>query len=181
MSSVHAFKFLAAGGLGRFSGWRWPQPDHGSAGEWVEADGPLALCRHGVHACRASDLSHWIDAELWRIELAGELMESATMVVATRGRLLSRVDAWNDSTKRAFVEHCIERARGFCADAPDEARIVLARSYLADAEALAERGELAAAAYVSAVCARCASTASEVDAYVTERSLQSAWLTERLA
>ena len=48
------------------------------AGKWVQAaredEG------FGIHACRPRDLSWWINAELWRVELEGPVRERATRV-----------------------------------------------------------------------------------------------------
>ena len=58
-----AWKFLGAARVGLYSGFSWP------LGEWVEVSPPLVPSRRGVHACRVGDLPHWIDDELWTIEL----------------------------------------------------------------------------------------------------------------
>lgn len=98
-----AYKFLARGSVGPFSKHRW------KPGEWVEA------ARRGegwgVHACRAQDLSWWIGAELWRIELDGEVRERATQIEAPRGRLLDRIQQWNDESRAAFGLNCVFQAR----------------------------------------------------------------------
>ena len=90
-----AYKFLAAGGIGPFTGFRWP------VGEWVEADG-VDLCRDGIHACRASDLPNWIDDELWEIELDGEVVEQERKLVARRGRLVRRLEGWTPELLHDF-------------------------------------------------------------------------------
>jgi hypothetical protein len=53
----------------------------------------------------------WIDDELWVVELAGEVEEVDEMLVARRGRLLNRVDAWDESAMGDFRESCIWQAR----------------------------------------------------------------------
>jgi len=98
-----AYKFLGTGSVGRFSGYRW------SPGEWVEAARPGE--GWGIHACRPEDLSWWIDAELWRIELDGPLRERPTQIEARRGRLLDRVEQWNEKARAAFGLDCVFRAR----------------------------------------------------------------------
>ncbi len=97
--------------MGLFSGFAWPLPAAGKPGSWVESSGPVQECLSGVHACRVHDLPHWIDDELWTIELAGGLVERPTLIVAPRGRLLDRVEGWSEGTAREFAEACAGRAR----------------------------------------------------------------------
>lgn len=154
-----AYKFLREGGVGLFTGHRWPTPAGGEPGEWVEAAEPLAMCESGIHACTADDLASWIDDELWVIDLAGEIEETDDVVVATRGRLLRRVDEWSADTARAFASDCVLRARERAAAVLDEAgraddaRALAAAKSLRDAQArvLALAGEIEAAAGATAV------------------------------
>ena len=104
-----AYKFLAAGSIGRFSGFRW------TPGAWVEA--VRSAEGWGVHACRPQDLSWWIDAELWRVELDGPTRERATQVEARRGRLLDRIEGWNENARAAFGLNCVFQARDVSASA----------------------------------------------------------------
>ena len=108
---IRAFKFLAAGAVGLFSGYAWPQPAGGEPGEWVEAGGDLEVCRSGVHACRAEDLVHWIDEELWVVDLDGAVATGKRMLVAERGRLVERVTAWDPAAARKLTDEVRERAR----------------------------------------------------------------------
>jgi hypothetical protein len=106
---VIAYKFLANGSVGRFSGF------HFRPGQWVEAI--RAGEGWGIHACRAQDLSYWIDAELWRIELEGPMHERATQIEARRGRLLDRIDGWNEKQRAAFGLGCVFQTRDLSASA----------------------------------------------------------------
>jgi hypothetical protein len=89
---VIAYKWLAADGTGPFSGFRWPLPG-AAPGEWVEA--AVDPCGSGVHACRVRDLPLWAGQLLYEVELDGPLTEEPTKLVAPRGRLLRRIDAWD--------------------------------------------------------------------------------------
>jgi hypothetical protein len=106
-----AYKFLNPGAVGLFSRLAWPVPENERPGDWVEAQGPLEVCRNGIHACGRDDLIDWIDSELWRIELGEPVMETEAGLVAHRGRLLSRVGEWDDDAARALARACILRAR----------------------------------------------------------------------
>lgn len=100
-----AYKFLSAGRVGRFSDFTWPVAD------WVEAKAPLVACSVGVHACRIHELLDWLDDELWEIELAGEIQETPESLVAERGRLVRRVDAWTPEAARALTHLCAQRGQ----------------------------------------------------------------------
>jgi len=100
---VIAYKFLAAGAVGPFSGFRW------TPGRWVEAAREQE--GFGIHACRPADLSWWIHAELWRVELEGPVRERATQIEARRGRLVDRIEAWNAQMRAEFGLDCVFQAR----------------------------------------------------------------------
>jgi hypothetical protein len=85
---VRAYKFLDAKGRSPYTGMSWPSP-----GTWVEAD-TVRQCRDGVHACTPSDLSWWLAAQLWEIELDGDIVETRHKVVARRGRLVRPIDEY---------------------------------------------------------------------------------------
>src|SRR5436305_6688984 len=88
-----AYKFLAADGTAIQSRFRWP------VGEWVEAE--VDPCRSGIHACRVSDLPYWLAPVLFEIELGGDVVVDGLKIVAPRGRLTRRVDAWNAELQEA--------------------------------------------------------------------------------
>ena len=85
-----------------------------------------------------------MDAELWRVELDGDVRVDCGKLVADRGRLVERVAPWDAAFMAAFAEACTLRAR-------DAALVVLAARGAADRAraALARAGgaeEIAAAA-----------------------------------
>jgi hypothetical protein len=134
---VIAYKFLRAGRIGPFSGTQWPE-----RGE-VEASGPLEACRNGVHACRVDDLAYWLDDELWEVELLGDIVEERLKLLARGGRLVRRIDSWDDATRRAFAEWCLRRV---AAHAAAEARHAGFEAEAAALEAASSPDEVAAAA-----------------------------------
>ena len=101
-----AYKFLCDGRVGPFSGVRWP-----AAGHWLHATGGSRACEPRVHACRPDDLPEWIDRELWRVELAGDVRVDCGKLVADRGRLVERISAWDGELMVAFAGACALRAR----------------------------------------------------------------------
>ena len=129
-----AYKFLARERLGPFSRVVWP-PE----GEWLRATGGDRACTARVHACRIEDLPEWMDHELWRVELDGDVRVDCGKLVADRGRLVERVAAWDADLMAAFAEACALRAR-------DAALTLLPASAARDALASCETAEQLAAA-----------------------------------
>ncbi len=118
-----AYKFLSPDRVGLFSGVRWPEP-----GTWLEANAEVERCVSGIHALSEAGLLDWIDDELWTCELDGIVQDDGHVLVAERGRLLERVEAWNESTARDFACACAARGREHVVEAlraeghDDEAR-----------------------------------------------------------
>jgi hypothetical protein len=140
---VIAYKFLSSDRIGLYSGVGWPEP-----GTWLEADGQVERCVAGIHGLHAEGLLDWIDDELWTCELAGIVEDDGRVLVAERGRLLERVDAWNESAARDFARACASRGRERVVEAlraeghEDEARELEgldAEGYVTTAPGLAAR------------------------------------------
>lgn len=176
---MRAYKVLN-NGRSEFSGWHWPLPEHGQPGEWVAAEGELRLCHNGIHASTVQQLPHWIGMELWDIELAGEIRHEEAAVLASRARLVAKVEAWDEPMRKRFATWCLERARE------------IARGYPAG-EGLVDKvghtlwwGGAAPAGYFTAMLAGEAETGRHAGeaydaAFLAERRLQSEWLVRELA
>ncbi len=106
---------------------------------------------------------------LYEIELDGAIVESATKVVATRGRLVRRIDAWDDALREQYTRRCADRghelARGAALD---------------DWDAVIEPSVPEGPALLGFVAARIAEEISGPQAYAAERRRQADWLAERL-
>src|SRR5207247_6162172 len=112
---MEALKFLRPGRIGPFTGFAWPERD------WVEADGEPELCSNGIHALAtdSGSLATWVAEELWRGELEGAQVVAQGLLAARRGRLVSRVEEWNDATAREFAHACaahVDRGSGRAAE-----------------------------------------------------------------
>ena len=163
-----AYKFLRGDGSSAFTAFRWPLPDQGP-GEWVDA--AIEPCRSGIHACRPADLPYWIGRSLYEVELAGDIVVEATKLVGSRGRLLRRVTAWNDTLRDAYTRMCADRAHGHA----------LGESPPLEAwDAVIEPSVSEGPALLGFVAARIAEVRGGVEAYHAERALQAAWLADRL-
>jgi hypothetical protein len=163
-----AYKFTRPGARSPFTGFEW-QP-----GEWVEVDGETGLCANGIHACRPEALPRWIDDELWLIELDGVEQEHEGVLVARRGRLLERIDAWDDETARDLARSCAARARELAERTGDP----YVRDRAEMIAGIADGPDPSAAALAMYTTAH---TFDDVDgSYYDERGRQADWLRDRL-
>jgi hypothetical protein len=165
---VIAYKFLHPDGTSVFTGFRWPLPD-GRPGEWVDA--PPDPCRSGVHACRVRDLPLWAGRTLYEIELDGEIMEERMKVVASRGRLVRRIEAWDDERRDAYTRMCADRAHELARSASRP---------LEEWAAVIEPSVPEGPALLGFVAARIAEEISGIEGYHAERVRQADWLADRL-
>ena len=163
-----AYKFLRGDGSGVFTGFRWPLPD-GAPGAWVDA--PVDPCRSGIHACRPAGLPYWIGRSLYEVELAGEIVEEPTKLVASRARLLRPITAWNDSVRDDYTRMCADRAHQLALGASPP---------LEQWDAVIEPSVPEGPALLGFVAARIAEERHGTAAYHEERDRQTAWLVERL-
>ena len=149
---------------------QWPLP-----GEWLEVDGPLILCEHGLHLCREKDLVSWLGPEIWEVEYEGEIVEAENKVVVRKARLVRRLDTWNERMQRLlacdYAEHVLHLyEEKYPNDARPRKAIETARRF-ANGEATIE--ELAAAGSA-------AGSAALDAAWDAEREWQTARLMEYL-
>lgn len=164
---METLKTLHPGRVAPYTGITWPGP-----GEWLDADGPVSLCRSGVHALLPEALPMWILEELWRVELSDAERLAPGIVVGSRGRLIERVEAWNDETAREFALACADRVReGLSGRAAERAAMAVTSA----TEAVAGRSAITVA-YMAAHAAEAAAP----DAYAAERKWQARWLADRL-
>jgi hypothetical protein len=165
---MSAYKFLRRDGTTPFTGFRWDLPN-GKPGRWVEAS--VAPCRSGIHACRPSDLPFWAGPLLFEIELEGEVVEARSKLVATRGRLLRRIEAWDDGLRDAYTRMCADRAHELAASVSPP---------LEEWAAMIEPSIREGPGLLGFVAARIGEEVSGPDAYHAERARQSEWLIDNL-
>jgi hypothetical protein len=163
---MKAYKFLRPDGSGVFTGFRWPLPAD-SPGHWVRAE--LDPCHSGIHACRPEHLPLWLGRALYQVELAGEIADGTTKVVASQARLLRHIDAWDDETYSEYTRMCADRAHE------------IARAHrLDDWDAVIEPSIPEGGALLGFVAARIAEVVDGPAGYQRERISQADWLVERL-
>jgi hypothetical protein len=159
-----AYKFLGLGRIGRFTGFRWEED------AWVETEAADA-CRAGIHACRVRDLPIWLDDELWEIELAGDVLVADRKVVATRGRLVGRIERWTPELMRDFGRFCAQRTRERVGFLP------FLGGFVFDVDRFVAQNRIAIAGFAAA---RAAELRDGPAAYDAERLVQASWLADRL-
>jgi hypothetical protein len=164
--SEMAYKFTGGARRAPFTGFEWP------VGRWVEAEGDVALCGNGIHACRPEALPRWLDEELWRIEVDGVEEEQDGLLVARRGRLLERIDGWDVEAERELARSCAARAR----ELADDVENPLIRTMADDIATFAEVPDTPLVMYTTAH----AFDEARPGAYYEERRRQADWLRERL-
>ena len=165
---MKAYKFLHADGTSLFAGLRWPLPE-GGPGRWVTA--PARPCRSGVHACRSADLPLWLGRSMYEIELEGDILEQPTKIIASRGRLVRKIQTWDEDAQSEYVQMCADRAHELAlSTAPT----------LDDWDAVVEPSRPEGPALLGFIAARIAERRQGTQAYHSERALQTDWLVHRL-
>ncbi len=164
-----AYKFLRRDGSSVFTGFRWPPPADGAPGSWVDAR--VDPCRSGVHACRVAELPLWVAPVLYEIELDGDIVEQRWKVVAARGRLLRRIEEWDDQLRDAYTRMCADRAHELALGATPP---------LPGWDAVIEPSVPEGPALLGFVAARIGEERRGVRGYHAERARQTAWLVEHL-
>lgn len=197
-----AYKFLRPGRVGPFSQFRWPE-----TGVWVRSGSDVAGCARGIHACRIPDLPWWLADELWEIELEGDVGVFDRKLVATHGRLVTRVEAWTPDRAQHFARTCAWRTRDLAVDAlvrtghqraatrlaqcttldglvaitselvPDAPGLQIVLTIARDGALDAHAGAAPACAYIAAHAARRLDGQAGHEA---ERARQADWLTDHL-
>ena len=175
---MHAYKVLN-GGRSEFTGLQWPLPAAGRPGQWVHANGPLALCVNGIHASTTEQLPHWLGAEIWEIELDGDVVVADAALVASSARLVRRIDAWDELARRRFAQACLERACAIAERYPAGEGLVDNVRYAINSAAAAPAG------YWTAVLAGESDTGRRAgrdydEAFLRERAIQAQWLRREL-
>ena len=88
---------------------------HSGTGRWVKnrwrtVDGPLIPCENGIHYCRRDQLVRWLGPTIWLFEdgTPDETLDAGDKMVTRKGRIVERVETWNETTVRLFAADCAE-------------------------------------------------------------------------
>jgi hypothetical protein len=165
-----AYKFTRPGARSPFTGFAWP------VGEWVEAEGEIALCRNGIHACRVEELPRWLNDELWLVEVDDVEEERDGLLLARRARLLVRIEAWNEETSRELARSCAAVIRELAAEHPQDELLQRRAQMIPEIAGGPDPSAAALSMYTTAHAADEVAPGS----YWAERRRQAEWLRERL-
>jgi hypothetical protein len=172
-----AYKFLAKGAVGPFSGFRWQLPVGAAPGPWINVEGTLGLCSRGVHVCRTVDLAHWLHEELWELETDGDHLEGLDCLVVQRARLVRRIHAWSEGGAPRFADACVRHAAALAGTHAGS----IVGGFLDDARRAASDGYLAITALCAALAVAKLGGAPESErAYRNERAWQASWIAHEL-
>ena len=90
---------------------------HGGSGVWTPGKprsvrGELEACRRGIHYCRRDQLIRWLGPTIWTFEdlTPEETIDVGDKMVTRKGRILERVEAWDETTARLFAADVAEAA-----------------------------------------------------------------------
>ena len=169
------YKWLVRDAEGRpipiYGTGQYPPP-----GEWTpDAVGTLEPCSNGWHVCSAAQVPYWCGAELWEVEVAGDVVRTDDKIVARRMRFVRQL-RWTTADMVAYAE-------ASAAHAEEHARAARAASY-ARAARYSARYSACAASYARAArysardAARAASYAR--DASDEELAWQRKWIEARI-
>lgn len=171
---MRAWKFLASGAVGPFTGFRWPRPDEGDA-PWVDVPEGAPEDRW-IHACRIDDLPFWLGPELWEVELAGTVSPQRYQITAPRARLVRQVIAWDRAAGVELAQACRARARELAARAPPGPGVAaLVDGYVSTTDRFAEHAPVNT--FTNRLLAELVGGAEGRDA---ERAWQARWIAQLL-
>jgi len=174
------YKFIDENNRG-YNGFDYTEylPRDGQPGKPLPTvEGKIEPCECGYHACKPQFVSHWINAQLYEVELSGNLVDAEDKTAASDMRFIRKVDAWNERAQRLFAVLCARGALKLV-DNPDPRCIAacdVAERYAngdaTEEELAAVRGAAWGAAMIAARdaainAATAAARASDADWYAT--------------
>ena len=102
------YKFLTVDNKGKYSKFDFTEylPKDGKPGKWLPKIENIEMCESGYHAFELQHILDWINAQLFEVELSGNVVDGDKKTVAQRMRFIRKVDTWNDKTARLFACYC---------------------------------------------------------------------------
>jgi hypothetical protein len=191
---MNAYKFTYTNGV-VIDDFIWPLPTADGPGEWAEvgkrAKRPLTLhdlCTFRVlHAVDTDHLLDWVRPELYEIEIdeTRGVIVGPNKIGFRRGRLLRRIEGWNNANLRHFAADCAEDALQYADPAWRKTLAVVIHTVRAYADGAASEADLDAAedaAWAKTTIAKSAATDAArraardaVKAAATNNAWDTAW------
>ena len=106
------YKFIAENNRG-YNGFDYTDylPRDGQPGKPLPTvEGEIEPCENGYHACEPKFVSRWIDAQLYEVELSGNLVDAEDKTAASDMRFIRKVDKFDEKTQRLFAVWCAREA-----------------------------------------------------------------------
>ena len=81
-------------------------------GQWRTVTGALIPCQSGIHYCRRGQLVQWLGPTIWLFEdgTPDETIDHGDKMVTRKGRIVERIETWNETTARLFAADVAEAA-----------------------------------------------------------------------
>jgi len=106
--SMKYYKFIDENNRG-YNGFDYTDylPRDGQPGKPLPTvEGKIEPCECGYHACKPQFVSSWINAQLYEVELSGNLVDADDKTAASDMRFIRKVDKWDAKTQRLFAVWC---------------------------------------------------------------------------
>ena len=114
---------------------KWHKPhSYRRPGKWMPLIEGIYPCVRGYHICKGEQVLHWLNEELYEVEIKGEQIREDNKIVASEARLVRRITTWNKRTARLFACDCAEHVlflfrKKFPSDSRPREVIDVARRY----------------------------------------------------
>jgi len=138
------YKFLTSEHKGEYSDYDYSEylPKENESGAWLPTVETLSICESGYHCFEPKDILSWINAELWEVEVGGDVLKGDKKLCAQQIRFIRKIEAWNEKTARLFACWCVRQIWHLLADERSKNAVIVAEKY---ANGEATESELAAA------------------------------------
>jgi hypothetical protein len=132
-------------------------------GKWLPKRKVLDMCAKGYHYTDTVHLIDWLDAQIFEVELAGEVLDSDNKSCCQSIRFVRKIETWDDKSARLFACWCVRQIWHLLEDERSKNAVIVAEKY-ANGEATQEELDAAWAAAGTAAWAA-AGTAAKAAAW----------------
>ena len=138
------YKFLTSEHKGEYSDYDFSEylPKENESGAWLPTVETLSICESGYHCFEPKDILSWINAELWEVEVGGDVLKEDEKLCAQQMRFIRKIEAWNEKTARLFACWCLLQVWHLLDDEHSKNAVIVAEKY---ANGEATESELATA------------------------------------
>jgi len=125
------YKFLTSEHKGEYSDYDFSEylPKENESGAWLPTVETLSICESGYHCFEPKDILSWINAELWEVEVGGDVLKGNEKLCAQQIRFIRKIEAWNEKTARLFACWCVRQIWHLLADDRSKNAVIVAEKY----------------------------------------------------